>query len=60
MVITNVNAQSLEKLLKLIGLQEGTLTTNEMNTLLNNQRVEFQGSKPQQKIKKMVLPSLLD
>lgn len=59
-MITNVNAQSLEKLLKLIGLQEGTLTTNEMNTLLNNQRVEFQGSKPQQKIKKMVLPSLLD
>lgn len=56
MDINHVTAQSVEKLLRFIGLLEGEISLKDMDAILNAQRIENAGQKPQGKLKKIMLP----
>ena len=57
MDISLTSPQSIERLLRYIGLKEGELPIHEMDQILNGQRIENQGQKiAQSKLKKMMLP----
>lgn len=56
MDIKLASANTVEKLLKFIGLQPGEVSIKEMDAILNSSRIEIQGQKPQSKIKRLMLP----
>lgn len=57
MDIRLVSSATIEALLLFIGAIEGEVVAlSEMDAKFNAQRIEIQGQKPQQKIKRLMLP----